>query len=475
MEPGNYSSFRSLLTWSYYRYVDMYEEAWKQVYGGWAKEPEDAAIDSGKSVERMAAEMDCSPDEVLAAVLMVEAEGLEWRPIEEELAQSKLSELGVTYRTVSLRGLPYLLQLKQDPRSGPLGVLLGRIKRLQDVIHRMDKLISYQNLFEQATNTSALQASMRRSQAAVLAAAAAANGAAAPGNGRTGTGGNHRVRVVVNMTEFFNIAVPAFFLSLKMTLLVYVFTRGASTLKTCLIAGAGVLFVLLEAWKTAQRHNEVRQRVAVREAERQRGPRPPSGAATPPAGVQETETENDSLESLRPHAPIRRRTQTALSIDYWIELFAYVGLDDDEREFGWRPHSAQRPVPPTNALVRAVWERVLLPALLLLATLVPEIEQKRRRAVDQRDDLIRTTAKVVEERKARGAEKARTSDDNGEGPSSVAPASSTADEEVPSYLQHPYCQRIIHQRRTGRQIDIAEEVEAAAAAAEGQGADMGFL
>lgn len=472
MDPANYASFRSLLTWSYYKYVDMYEELWKDMYGQWSKESGMAAEPS-KSVEQLAKSMECTEEEVLSAGKLVESEALQWLSLEEELAQgTAINESDMTYRTVTLQGLPYLLQVKRDARSGPLAVLLGRIKRLQDIIHRMDKLISYQTLFEQASNTSALQADMRSRQSAMLAAAAAAG--AATGNPGVAAAANaprvYRFRVEFNAHNFINVAVPAFLLSLKMTLLVYVFTRGASTFKTCLIAGAGALFVLLEAWKTAQRNNRNRQPATATTAARP--------ADADPASTPETAQEEEGFESLRPRAPIRQRAASPLTLNYWIDSLAYIGLDAEERQFGWHPlpTAASRPQQQSQ-LVKLIQEQVLLPLLLMLVTLVPDIEQKRRRAIDERDDLIRSTAKKVEDRKARLAEKTREREQEGkkQGESSRT-LQSDAPDDVPSFLQHPYCQRIIRNRRTGRQIDIAQEIEAAAAAAEGADqADMGFL
>lgn len=449
----------------------MYEEMWKEMYGEWSKETDTIKQDTSRNVEELAKEMNCSEDEILSAVKLVESEALQWPSLTEELDQSsKEKESTMAYKTVTLRGLPYLLQVKRDPRSGPLAVLLRRVKKLQDVIHRTDKLISYQTLFEQASNTSALNANMRSRQSAMLAAATAAgNAAAIPGGGAAARNAPrarvYRIRLDLNAYNFLNVAVPAFFLSFKVTLLVYVFTRGASTLKTCLIAGAGAAFVLLEAWKTAQRHNRNRVQ-ATRPA--QSATRQADSSAT--VTGQEQTLEEEGFESLRPTAPIRRRALSPLAIDYWIDSLAYIGLESEERQFGWHPLPSATSRPQQQSFIaKIIQDQILLPLLLMFVTLVPEIEQKRRKAIDQRDDLIRSTAEKVEGRKARLAEKIQDKKEGGESAASI--------QEVPSYLQHPYCQRVIQNRRTGRQIDIAQELEAAAAADDGAAnqADMGFI
>jgi hypothetical protein len=479
MEPSNYSSFRSLLTWSYYQHVDMYEQMWKEMYGQWSKEAGISEQDNTRSVEELAKEMSCSEEEIISAVKLVESEALQWPSLAAELEQSsKADESAMTYKSVTLQGLPYLLQVKRDPRSGPLAVLLGRIRKLQDLVHRMDKLISYQTLFEQASNTSALQADMRSRQSAMLAAATAAgNAAGIPGGAAAAPNAPrarvYRVRLEFNAYNILNVAVPAFLLSFKVTLLVYVFTRGASTFKTCLIAGAGAAFVLLEAWKTAQRQNRNRAQAA-----QPANPATRQGDTSAADAGREQAAEEDGFDSLRPRAPIRRRALSPLAIDYWIESLAYIGLESEERQFGWHPlpTAASRPQ-QRSYLAKIFQDQILLPLLLMFVTLIPEIEQKRRRAIDQRDDLIRSTAEKVEGRKARLAEKAKENRDTKDEKSLNMTPLTNSIEEVPSYLQHSYCQRVIHNRRTGRQIDIAQELEAAAAADDGAAnqADMGFL
>ncbi|UZJ51519.1 hypothetical protein CBS101457_000839 [Exobasidium rhododendri] len=491
MDPSNYTSFRSLLTWSYYRYVELYEDKWKEVYGHLAKEP-DQVTEMTKSVEQLAKEMDCTTEEIMTAVELVETEVLMWKPIDEELLLNNVKHSEMTYKAVTLQGLPYLLQTKRDACSGPLIPLMKRIKYLQETIHRMDKLINYQNLFDQATNTTDLQATLRRSHAAMLAAAAAVNAGGARATGRNGDAHRHRVRVVFNMTEFVNIAIPAFLMSLKMTLLVYIFTRGATTFKACMIAGAGLIFVILQAWKTAQQQEQRRRQEALRERQRRNPTTNPSPAQTTatsssPSNEQGTTTaaeEDTSLESLRPRVSTRHQSTSPLTFDYWIETLAYVGLASEDDEFGWQTvpseHRGSIGASAQRRLVKRATNWILMPMLLMVVTLLPEIEQKRRKAIEAREELVRSVAKKVEERKARFAENVAAKAEKGGGVSS-SPASSslaTTMEEVPYYLKHSYCQRIIHQRRVGRQIDIAQELEAAAAAAEWQGADqadMGFL
>lgn len=479
MDQSNYPSFRSLLTWSYYQYVDQYESLWKEMYGQWSKEPA-AAIETSKSVEQLAKEMDCSIEEVLSAVKLVETEALQWSSLEEEIAKvSQADKTGMTYKTVTLQGLPYLLQVKRDSRSGPLQILLGRIKRLQDVIHRIDKLISYQTLFEQASNTSALQADMRSRQSALLAAAAAANGAIVPPTGAPDARPRrYMLEIEFNLNHFLTVAVPSFLLSLKVTFLVYIFTRDASTFKTCMVAGIGAAYVMFSAWKTIQRQTNERRGAERPQAQAQRR----SGTTTPQP---EVASEQNSLESLRPRAPVRQRATSPFTLDYWIDSLAYIGLASEEREFQWHPMMEQRGDQQQNLYWKAVKNYLLLPLLLMVVTLVPEIEQKRRRAIDERENLIRSTAKKVEDRKARLSEKKEDREEKQDELSSSSLSSSiVVDEEIPSFLQHSYCQRVIHQRRIGRQIDIAQELEAAAAAAGaagagepnmGQAADMGFI
>ncbi|GAA5856777.1 hypothetical protein JCM9279_006112, partial [Rhodotorula babjevae] len=92
--------------------------------------------------------------------------------------------------------------------------------------------------------------------------------------------------------------------------------------------------------------------------------------------------------------PTRRRVPASrASPKYWLNTLAAVGLVAEARELGLQPrYIAGRPVAPPSPTPPGPYRRalrnVLVATVLFFATLSPEVERKRRRALDKRERLL---------------------------------------------------------------------------------------
>ncbi|PWN33618.1 uncharacterized protein FA14DRAFT_161379 [Meira miltonrushii] len=280
------------------------------------------------------------------------------------------------------------------------------------------------------------------------------------------------------------------------------------------MVGFASLYILYEGYRGLMKRVQVRRR-AIRRALGRDGTnegRPNAANAdnnrtnrqqdTPPDSPEGTQNSNQQDVTVPP-APNRYTVFSPFLLEFWIERLAYWRMREEDREMGLRMSTGNRnrahPVQhdPMSKLVDVVNDCILMPVILFISTLIPEIEQRRRRAIDQRDELIRSTARKVEEQERRLREE--EDKQSKEGPDGSAKDSSESSSKVnnstlnasttsvqirqPALLRSRYAQRILDERRSeGRQIDIAQELEAAAAAAareDGEGAmeqaDMGFI
>jgi hypothetical protein len=165
---------------------------------------------------------------------------------------------------------------------------------------------------------------------------------------------------------------------------------------------------------------------------------------------------------------------------FWIEHLAYLSLADEDAELGLVPsaHAAPQPHQVQRSWRHKIYANVVLPAALFLGTLVPEVEIRRRRAIEEREELIRAEAAREEvRRRAKEAErekKSREDDEKAAEASSATrssaiptstPTATTTQTQPHQLLSSEYATRVLRRRGAnahGRQIDIQQELDAAA-------------
>ena len=130
-------------------------------------------------------------------------------------------------------------------------------------------------------------------------------------------------------------------------------------------------------------------------------PAPPAAGAQPPR-LRRATPRPPSAGNRGANTPTRREPHSVLSPKYWINSLAAVGLVAEARELGLSPrYIAGRPIAPVGPqrtnLTR--WERKQVELrklarmvgtgfVLFFATLVPEIERKRKKALEKRERLL---------------------------------------------------------------------------------------
>lgn len=252
------------------------------------------------------------------------------------------------------------------------------------------------------------------------------------------------ISIVINLEAIFSIIVPLLFLSLKLAFLLWIFGRHASHKKRMILAGMAAVWVLWEGYGMYRRRTalgQARERLEraqrrAREAalaqhlpqgHRQQIPLPGLQAgeaglrqrnvganqpANPPglvAGAPPARAHGAPAAGVRPpRAPgtrARRAPPSALSPRYWIARIATIGLVEEAHELGLAPRTVAgrhvpfptHPIPPVGrrdrigraAQVRRRAIRTAFVAFVLFfGTLIPEVERKRKRALEKRDRLL---------------------------------------------------------------------------------------
>ena len=294
--------------------------------------------------------------------------------------------------------------------------------------------------------------------AAAAAAVGAGPGGAAERERRAERGA--QLAIVINLEAVGAIIVPLVLLALKLAFLLWIFGRNAGTRKRYILAGMAGVWILWEGWRllrlranvrreadrgaalrarlaelrerrderegiAAELRDEVdglRRRVAripplvradaedrIREGaaaglnqaqpEAVAGPAPPQAAADP--------------DRDRPHPRPARRARpptSRLTPKYWINWVAAFGLAAEAREMGLVPRSiAGRPVArpergagggaanEAGAGRRRAWRTLLTAVVLFVGTLSPEVERKRKKALEKRDRMV--AEKIVHRRR----------------------------------------------------------------------------
>ncbi|CEH12677.1 hypothetical protein CBOM_00648 [Ceraceosorus bombacis] len=543
-------------------YVEYYERLWHAVYST----TESSSTTQGRTQTPTHLTLD-------ADFRHLEAVAFGWGPVpsvDTLLILTPSSQSSTLHQRVEIDGLPYLLRVEENKALRAMNKHLNMIReRIQTLGYALDHMNAIPQASTDASGPSGAPSqnppsndprsaeyirwaignfTPQNPEDARIVVRSIQRGLAQTGARGLGLdrppGAAINQRVIVRpaalmsriLTELAVIAIPLAFLILKLSILVYVLTRGAGKTKRYCIIGAAGVFVIYEGQRmlgrrrrARDRANQERARRALDQVRRGRGaqaqrPGTPGGTdrmGAPPNSTAQPRSSIPPLPALR--APRRFTVQASSQPSYWIERFAYLNLAQEDAELGLVAHDAptDRPTGPPPArptgLSHAFYAYVVLPLLLFVGTLVPEIESRRRAAIDARDNLIRSAALLEEGRKhaiaaqqaasaaaaaeakakaseaeasakhAQAPERSvsqRTGEDVGTSSAhnrGSAPSEQTNDESA--MLRSEYSERVLRQRGPGRrQINIQEELEAARAAA-GDGdeedldaeEDMGFF
>ncbi|GAA5910849.1 hypothetical protein JCM6882_003443 [Rhodosporidiobolus microsporus] len=273
-------------------------------------------------------------------------------------------------------------------------------------------------------------------QAAAAAALAAAAGLPIPAPA-AGAPAGARVRraatlsITLNIDTLLSLLIPLFLLSLKLAFLLWIFGRHASTTKRIILGVMAVLWVGWEGWRLVGAAGRRRRGAAAqgadaargereRQAERDRRRAARAAAAPPPAaGVAQPGAPQPAQQppapgvvaapqpQPQPQPRQRRRSPppSLLSPKYWLNALAAVGLVAEARELGLQPRFiAGRPIPPAPATppspLRRALRNVWVGVVLFVGTLSPEVERKRKRALEKRERLVKERREARERQRA---------------------------------------------------------------------------
>jgi hypothetical protein len=249
-----------------------------------------------------------------------------------------------------------------------------------------------------------------------VADAAAAAAAVAGGNPALGRPG---IALVINVEAVIRVVLPLVFLSLKLAFLLYIFGRHASPGKRVVLALMALGWVAWEGWSIRRRRQAFQAQALHAQAMAQVQAQAHAHAQAQ-AQAQLRAQEQGRPGALRPNQPLRvvetaggireqhsrrrmaggssrRRRQNRWTFKYWLNAVATVGISAETREMGLVRSNA----PMTER--QGPWRRrgriLLTFAVLFFATLVPEVEKRRRRALEKRERM----RQAVERARSRSA------------------------------------------------------------------------
>lgn len=301
--------------------------------------------------------------------------------------------------------------------------------------------------------------------------------------------------------ELFTMFLPVAFLAMKLAILLYIFTRGASNRKKWAMYTVAYLWIAFEMVRAWRRRNR-RLRSAARRAARHAAAA--SGDGVQPGGRREDRSSRHRTSSRAsqatpsshstgtgvPVAPRRLTVNSPAQPRFWLQRIAFIGMEEEDLELGFRPSSSQahlwlvrvareraaaanQRAVGAGALRRRLLARLDLsrsfndltfPIVLYLATLIPEVEELRTEEVRKRERLIRKWWKdkgatwVEEKRKEKadllekqqqqqagekGEATAETSG-TGQGQGQNQRDSTQGPAELPRLLKHPYVLRLLN-------------------------------
>ena len=409
--PDNWPMLIEALTAAYDEYVLMYESIYDEAYRAQKASSSSFTFTSSPTPPLP------SQSDLLTSV---ESTLLGWDPIEipsdtmNAASTSSGSETQYVYQQVTHQGLPYLL----------------RISTLRSVIDKLDNITMLGRLI-----------SSRQSQPSPTLTQLSGSSA----SGRTialergGFVSNITLltrNIVASLREvtFADVSaviVPMFFVGFKVGILLSVMLRGAEGSKKWFLLGMASIYVLFESFRIVQRRMRVRQRTAVAPPAQDvqnppaHPPTPaPMGANVPTApsheeNVEQQATQNPHLPLPPPRAPARFTHHTRYSYDWWLDHLAFIGLDVEDSELGLQPSSpdaadSSRDIRQKNWVERILISSWVLPLVLFVVTMMPAVEQRRKRAIEERERVIRKWTRLETERRERLAELEKEKEEGGE-------------------------------------------------------------
>lgn len=242
--------------------------------------------------------------------------------------------------------------------------------------------------------------------------------------------------IVINVEAVLSILLPLVLFSVKLGFLLWIFGRHASPKKKVILVAMAFGWVLWEGWTIHRRRAGVGRERVERERRRALGLAPVGVPAAPrapgaprrgqPAGELRQRGAAAAAAAAAPRgpgappppvraAPRFREPVSRLSPRYWLNWVAAIGLAEEARELGLVPRSiagrpivnptaARRPNPNDRIAIAAQARRrairtAMVAVVLFFGTLFPEVEKKRKRALEKRERLL-AQRRVARERKA---------------------------------------------------------------------------
>lgn len=414
------------------------------------------------------------------------------------------------YQQVSHRGLPYLLRISTTPlavqRSQALATLLHRITTLGNMIDKLENVIMLGTLIQSQPLHSSTASSVPGAIAPTqLNGAAAAGRALALEQGGVIAGASHFVQSILRSLRGITVAdvtaviMPMAMISFKLGILLSVMLRGADPFKWYFVLGMASIYVVFESYRIVQRRMRARQRMALHPAAAAQLPQhevqaaaannnagpaadaaprtdgaPMVGANVPSAPLNEQAAERQATEDPfrplpPPQAPPRLRSRTRFSYDWCIDCVALLGLDAEDVELGLLPASGAR-TREASWVERVLNSEWLLPILLFVVTMMPAVEQRRRRAIEERERVIRKWTRLEQERRQRVVElqekqaaergDAPDSPDSPDSPGALGGAATAMLSVAEVGMQDKraeYVDRMLRQRRTTEAVDLDDD------------------
>lgn len=445
--PDNWPMLIEALTAACEEYVLMYESVYNEAYA--------AQKSAGSS------HTPPSPRHVQSALLTnVETTLLGWNPVQlptqdSASSSSDTNEPQYLYQQTTHRGLPYLLRLTTSPldvqRSETLHTLLHRISTLRSMIDKLENIIMLGRIFSSSSTSSPSTTPLQPPQAGTLEQ----GGLVASTYRLTQT-----LRSGLRSTTFADVTavlIPMFFLGFKVGILLSVMLRGADRFKKYFVLGMASCYIAFESYRIVQRRMRVRQRrpdTPVAPAAPTPAPAASAGANVPAApSVEETAerqaTESPHLPLPPPQAPPRFSARTtSFSLDWWIDHMAFIGLNAEDEELGLLPSS---PGSAGNVFTKLLSSTFILPLLLFVVTMVPAVELRRKRAIEERERVIRKWIRLEQERRERVAELEQKEQGGSE-----EVRVGREDEEL-QQKRAEYADRVLRQRRRTEAEDVDDE------------------
>lgn len=459
--PENYSILTDALAKAYDEYLVSYEIIYNASFKQQAGERSDEAVGAPRKV-----------------LDLVEGPLFGWSPIDvlSSVSATKAdADVDAThhYSQVTYHGLPYLLRLRSSSlalqRSEALCQLLERMSALRKMLAKIDNLVTLGSFIHRSPSQPSpilhadTEASLNQQRTRMDYLRIMLN--------TTRTGLGH-----VTMQDLAEVAVHVFFLVLRVSILLYIVVRHADPLKKFFVLGMTGVYVAFESWRILLRRLRARQpppqinrpATPIPPAAGARDAEPaatdtPAGSNVPRTSVDEEQVDRQVAEEPSrplppPRLPARHRATSTLTLDFLIEHMSYIGLDMEDAQLGLLTRERSRPASDTAGWSHTLYRHMVLPILLFLFTMVPEVEQRRKRAIQERERVIRKWTRLEQERKTNLAQ-LQSQQRQPHGESAVAQSGAVMADDDLNRRRKAYADQILR-RRTGASADTTQAADA---------------